>query len=70
MHEAEERSLKKKLEIISRSGVCLFLEGQPATPEQIADCCVCEESVYMADYVMDETGTLKELRYDRVTHWK
>ena len=70
MHKTEEQSFKKKLEMISRSGVCLFLEGQPATPEQIADCCVREETVYMADYVMDDAGTLKELRYDRVTRWE
>ena len=70
MYYEEEQALKKKLEIISQSGVCLFLEGEPATPEQIAGRCVCEETVYMADYVMDETGALKELRYDRVTSWK
>ncbi len=69
MYYEEEQALKKKLENISKAGVELFLEGQPATPKQIAERCVCEESVYMADYVIDETGTLKELRYDRVTSW-
>ncbi len=69
MYYEEEQAFKKKLENISKSGVCLFLEGEPATPKQIAERCVCEESVYMADYVIDETGALKELRYDRVTSW-
>ena len=70
MHYDEEQALKKKLENISRSGVSLFLEGEPATPDEIVGRFVCEEAVYMADYVMDETGALKELRYDRVTSWK
>lgn len=70
MHEITEQALKKKLEKFKKSGVGLFLEGHPATPRQIANCCVCEETVYMADYVMDENGALKELRYDRVTDWE
>ena len=69
MYEDDELLLKKKLENIRQSGVCLFLEGKPATPDEIAGRCVCEEAVYMADYVMDENGSLKELRYDKVTYW-
>lgn len=70
MYETEEQRLKEKLENVRKSGVRLFLEGKPASPEDIADKCVCENAIYMADYVLDDEGRLKELRYDRITDWK
>ena len=70
MYGESERELKAKLEQIHRSGVSLFMEGHPATPASIARRCVCETEIYMADYVLDDAGSLKELRYDRVTDWK
>ncbi len=69
MQENSERLLKKKLKKAQKTGVSLFLEGQPARPADIAEKCVCENAVYMADYVLDEQGVLKELRYDRITDW-
>lgn len=70
MYGKEGQRLKEKLENVRKSGVSLFLEGEPASPETIADKCVCEGAIYMADYVLDDDGRLKELRYDRVTDWK
>lgn len=67
MHEKSEQLLKEKLEQVQSTGVSLFLEGEPATPEVIAGKCVCEDMIYMADYVLDDNGILKELRYDRIT---
>lgn len=67
MHEKNEQLLKEKLEQVQNTGVCLFLEGEPATPAVIAGKCVCENMIYMADYVLDDNGILKELRYDRIT---
>lgn len=70
VYEKNEQHLKEKLEKMQHSGVSLFLEGKESTPEIIANKCVCEDQTYMADYVLDDSGTLKELRYDRVTDWK
>lgn len=70
VRENDEQRLKEKLERVQQSGVYLFLEGKPATPADIAKTCVCEDMIYMADYVLDDQGILKELRYDRVTDWK
>lgn len=67
MYEKNEQLLKEKLEQVQSTGVSLFLEGEPATPGVIAGKCVCEDMIYMADYVLDENGVLKELRYDRIT---
>ncbi|MCH5276144.1 MAG: hypothetical protein J1E65_09905 [Lachnospiraceae bacterium] len=69
MHENKEQLLQKKLEQVQSEGVSLFLEGEPATPAAIAGKCVCENMIYMADYVLDDNGALKELRYDRITDW-
>lgn len=65
---------KEKMEIISRlsnfvqKGVLLYIDGHLSTPEEVVECyCVNEDSVYMPDYVMSETGSLKELRYDKIS---
>jgi hypothetical protein len=60
-----------KLEKISKLGVGLYLDGKMATPDEIAFHCVNETSstyLYMPDYIMDETGTLTEIRYDKVVY--
>lgn len=69
MHENDEEVLKKKLERIRASGVVLFLDGKGTSPEEIACKCIQEECTYMADYVLDDEGKLKELRYDKVSLW-
>ncbi len=55
------------LENSQKKGVALYLNGRSATPDEIADCCVNEETLYMPDYVMDDAGILKEIRYDKIT---
>lgn len=70
VYEESEQEMTEKLRQVEKSGVSLFLEGRPAAPEDIAYKCVREETVYMADYILDESGILKELRYDKVTDWK
>lgn len=70
MYKTNEQRLREKLEQVRQQGVYLFLEGKPSTPKEIAGKCVCEDADYMADYVLDEDGVLKELRYDRVADWK
>ena len=69
MNNDDEIELKKHLLNISRRGVDLYLEGEPASPEEIArKFYVCEEDVYMPDFVMDEHGRLKEVRYDKIKY--
>lgn len=70
MYKNKEKQLKKQLKEAENNGVSLFLEGRPATPKKIADMCLKEDTVYMADYVVDEEGKWKELRYDRIEKWK
>ena len=47
----------------------MYLEGSPASPEEIARrFFVCEDAVYMPDFVMDEQGRLREVRYDKIEY--
>lgn len=70
MEDKDRRLLEDSLENACKKGVALFLEGAPASPGEIAGKCVGEDSVYMADYVLDDSGVLRELRYDRISSWK
>ena len=55
---------------MEREGVGFYLDGKPSHPEEIVHrCCVCEDTVYMPDFVTDETGRLKEVRYEEVKDW-
>ena len=61
-------SLKPQLEQMEREGVILYLNGVPSTTEYIMKNCVNEDTIYMPDYVIDENGKIKEIRYDRIFH--
>lgn len=63
-----------KLEIYSRlsyfaqNGIALYVGDQAVTPEEAMRCYeLHEDHVYMPDYVFNEQGILRELRYDKVT---
>lgn len=49
------------------NGATLYIDDKVAGPETIADCCMEEKAVYMPDYVLDESGNVKEIRFDKVT---
>lgn len=66
MHQDNVQALTDTLNRAEKEGVSLFLEGHPSNPATIAKCCVRESETYMADYILDDAGHLKELRYDRV----
>lgn len=59
---------KKVLCRMEKEGIGLYLDGQQASPDEIIrTCCVCEEAVYMPDFVMNEEGVLREVHYDKIT---
>lgn len=60
--------MKQRLEQIAECGVSLYLDGQEASPKKITDVCmVREKGVYMPDYITDDDGVLKEVRYDKIS---
>jgi len=70
MVSSDERAptMLSNLASISKKGITLYLNGHSSTPDEIADICVNDETLYMPDYVMDELGVLKEIRYDKVVY--
>ena len=69
MSEGKAQNLRESLEEMRDGGVSLFLDGKPATPQEIAAKCQEETEVYMPDYVLDNHGNLQELRYEKVSVW-
>lgn len=60
-------ALRRELHGYYRQGVSLCLDGEPSTPDQIVRACrVEEEGSYMRDYVSDEKGTIRQIRFDFV----
>ena len=55
------------LEQMRQQGVELFVDGEAALPGEIVSKAVCEDSLYMADYVLGEKGKIDQIRYDKVT---
>lgn len=66
LRKNEMHGMREHLETIEKSGTVLYLDGKQTTADEVVACCVNEEAVYMPDYVLDESGRLAQLRYDRV----
>ncbi len=64
---ANYEPLRKRLEQMEKRGVKLYLNGVPSTTDFIIENCVNEDTVYMPDYVTDQNGQIKEIRYDLVS---
>lgn len=59
--------IKEQLEGIEKSGADLYLDGKRVSAAELAGMyCVNEDAVYMPDYILDETGRLTQIRYDKV----
>lgn len=68
-HDAKQNrsALRQELRGYCQQGVSLCLDGEPSTPNRIARACrVEEEGSYMRDYVSDEKGAIRQIRFDFV----
>lgn len=65
-NETNMSSVKMRLMKYEEAGVKLYLDGNPSDTDHILDKCVREDAAYMADYVTDEQGQVREIRYDAV----
>lgn len=64
--ETYER-MKGDLEAYNEQGITLRLSGRKASSERIASvCCIRECGSYMGDYVLDESGRLVEIHFDKI----
>ena len=65
MSRKSKKPLKKELKSYQEAGVALWLDGQPSTPKKIAKAHkIAEDGVYMRDYVEDEKGERKGIKFD------
>ena len=67
--ETAKRNMLLRLEQMRQNGVKLFVDGKAALPKEAVSKAVRENSPYMADYVLDATGVIEQIRFDRVTRW-
>ena len=59
--------MRSDLAFYERHGVALKIHGRRESSDKIADiCCLRETGSYMGDYILDGTGHLKEIRFDRI----
>lgn len=66
-HDKRYQDLFAELTQYERSGVKMQIDGYPASPMQIVSAyMVKEESTYMRDYILDETGCLEKLDFNKV----
>lgn len=50
-----------------KKGVCMWMDGLPASPMQIVQAHIIrEDNAYMRDYVLNDKGDIKDLRFDDV----
>ncbi|MBQ7839165.1 MAG: hypothetical protein IJ390_01560 [Lachnospiraceae bacterium] len=55
---------------MENEGISFYINGKRSNAKDVVmECCVCEEAVYMPDFVTDEKGKLREVRYDEVKGW-
>ena len=66
-NEAYLSSVKTRLLQYEKAGVKLYLDGNPSDADHILKKCVREDVTYMADYIADEAGKVKEIRYDQIS---
>lgn len=45
----------------------LYFDGALSNTEYILKHCVMEDTAYMADYVTDREGKVREIRYDKIS---
>lgn len=67
--KAAQKQMLLHLEQMKRNGVELFVDGQAVQPAEAVARAVRENSPYMADYVLDATGAVEQVRFDKVTRW-
>lgn len=67
--ERKKRKSKLEQELFQsmKKGAALYLDGKLSSPEKISLAVLREDHFYMADYVTDDRGCIKEIRYDNIS---
>lgn len=66
-NKVDSVSLRAQLSVLEKAGIRLYFNGRPSNTDYIVNHCVREDTVYMPDYITDEKGNIKEVRYDKIS---
>lgn len=70
MNKTQKKKAQKKLKAdlcqSLKQGTLLYLDGRLAAPSHISDRMIQEEGSYMADYITDEKGCIREIHYNKI----
>ncbi len=58
--------LEHQLDHACREDFKVYMDDKQVTLEEALKRCVQERTVYMPDYVLDDRGVLKQVRFDRI----
>lgn len=67
VQKKEYTELYKEMEVLEEHGIHIVLEGTPTTAFRVVQAhMIKEDGAYMRDYVLDEDGHLKEVRFNNI----
>ncbi len=61
-----KNALEYQLNIMSKDHFEVYIDNEKVSLDEALDRCVRERSIYMPDYVLDDNGNLKQVRFDRI----
>ena len=64
--KTKQKQMQEDLTASLKKGAILYLNGEVASPKKISIAVFREEHGYMADFVTDERGYIREIRYDHI----
>lgn len=64
--KAAEKRMQEYLEQLQKTGAEFFVDGEAVLPTEAVNRTLREESVYMADYILGESGKIAQIRFDKI----
>ncbi len=61
-----QKKISKKLCQTIKEGTFLYMDGELAPPSKISNMMLQERGNYMADYVTDDLGCIREIHYNKI----
>lgn len=66
VQQGAKNVLEYQLNVMRKDEFEVYMDNEKTTLDDALERCVRECSVYMPDYVLDENGNLKQVRFDRI----
>ncbi len=59
-------AMEYQVNIMRKDNFEVYMDNKKTTLDEALERCVRERTVYMPDYVLDDKGNLKQIRFDRI----